>query len=347
MIKSLKLHNFQSHQDTTLEFDPRVNVIVGASDSGKTAIIRALRWLRWNRPLGDEFRSTWGGDTSVSIDLGEHEISRLRTKDFNGYVLGINDVFEATKGDVPTEITDILNIGEINLQQQLDSPFLLSESPGAVAEHFNHVAHLDQIDLGLRNVQSWIRQLEQDIKSDERRRSELEEELKQFEHLEQFEVEVEVLEGLEQDMIQKINHKRQLQSIVDELNQIFTSKQALQSKISMEVVLIPILEATERKRAKMQEVQKLKDLVYEIEDTQKVIESWSTTTEMEREVSELIILYQKRRKLKTDLDNLNILYNNVEDTHMEYDTQMTKLKAMEKTFHNEFPDICPLCGKPK
>jgi len=66
MIKTLSIQNYQSHKDSTLEFDPGVNVIVGSTDSGKTAIIRALRWLIWNRPNGDSFRSTWGGDTKVT-----------------------------------------------------------------------------------------------------------------------------------------------------------------------------------------------------------------------------------------------------------------------------------------
>jgi len=56
MIKYLQIQNFQSHKDSLLEFDPGVNVIVGSSDSGKTAVIRALRWLVWNRPSGDAFR---------------------------------------------------------------------------------------------------------------------------------------------------------------------------------------------------------------------------------------------------------------------------------------------------
>jgi len=67
MIQQLSIANFQSHKDTTLAFDPGLNVIVGPTDCGKTAVIRALRWLIWNRPMGEAFRSTWGGDTEVEI----------------------------------------------------------------------------------------------------------------------------------------------------------------------------------------------------------------------------------------------------------------------------------------
>ena len=44
MIKSLHIQNFQSHKKTTLKFHKGINVVIGQSDSGKSAIIRALNW---------------------------------------------------------------------------------------------------------------------------------------------------------------------------------------------------------------------------------------------------------------------------------------------------------------
>src|SRR5512133_726261 len=156
MIKSLAILNFQSHEKSKLDFSPGVNVIVGSSDSGKTAIIRALRWIIWNRPSGDSIRSNWGGATNVLLETEEGIIRRAKDKT-DQYELklqgGKDLVFKAFGTSVPQEIADFLNINEINLQGQLDAPFLLSESPGAVALHFNKVARLDKIDTGLQNIQ--------------------------------------------------------------------------------------------------------------------------------------------------------------------------------------------------
>jgi len=69
MIKQLTIKNFQSHKKTKLEFSDGVNIIIGQSDSGKTAIIRALNWVVNNKPSGDSFRSHWGGDTNVEITM--------------------------------------------------------------------------------------------------------------------------------------------------------------------------------------------------------------------------------------------------------------------------------------
>ena len=93
MIQKLNIQNFQSHKDTKLEFHPGVNVIIGQSDSGKTAIIRALRWLIWNRPGGDDFRSDWGGGTVVKIKIDAREIMRGKDKE---NVYSISSSFDIT-----------------------------------------------------------------------------------------------------------------------------------------------------------------------------------------------------------------------------------------------------------
>lgn len=44
-IERLEIKNFQSHADTTLDFDKHMNVIIGESDDGKSAIIRAFEFV--------------------------------------------------------------------------------------------------------------------------------------------------------------------------------------------------------------------------------------------------------------------------------------------------------------
>ena len=67
MIKEISIKNFQSHKDSHIELSDGVNIIVGASDSGKSSLIRAIKWLATNRPSGESIRSTWGGKTEVEI----------------------------------------------------------------------------------------------------------------------------------------------------------------------------------------------------------------------------------------------------------------------------------------
>lgn len=50
----LRIQNFQAHKDTTIEFD-RIATIVGPSDIGKSAVLRALKWVAKNEPKGISF----------------------------------------------------------------------------------------------------------------------------------------------------------------------------------------------------------------------------------------------------------------------------------------------------
>jgi len=119
MLNKIKLQNVESHKETELNLDPGVNVIVGNSDSGKSGILRALRWIIRNRPSGEAFRTKGGGDTSVELSLDNQVVKRVRTKQKNQYIIN-NIELNAVKTEVPEEVSNLLNINEANLQQQLD-----------------------------------------------------------------------------------------------------------------------------------------------------------------------------------------------------------------------------------
>lgn len=151
MIEKIEIHNFQCHKATVLELDAKVNTLQGNSDCGKSAILRALQWLIFN-PAGDYFISDWArkGKTQtapceVIVYANGHKIARRRDKDFNGYYLD-DEMFEATRNTVPKKISDILNLGEVNVQRQLDPPFLLSMSAGEVSRYINNLVNLTRID---------------------------------------------------------------------------------------------------------------------------------------------------------------------------------------------------------
>ncbi len=54
-LTHLVLENFQSHLHTEFELAPGLNVILGESGQGKSAIVRALRWLLCREPARDEY----------------------------------------------------------------------------------------------------------------------------------------------------------------------------------------------------------------------------------------------------------------------------------------------------
>ena len=65
-IKRVTLENFQSHKHSVIDFDEQLNVIVGPSDSGKSAIIRGIKWVLYNEPTGDYFIKEGSTECSVT-----------------------------------------------------------------------------------------------------------------------------------------------------------------------------------------------------------------------------------------------------------------------------------------
>jgi hypothetical protein len=250
-------------------------------------------------------RSNWGGDTKVICNIGTIEIARTKTKQHNRYLLqeelGETELqFDAIKAEVPEEVRRALNMNEINLQMQLDRPFLLADSPGEVGAHFNRIAHLDVIDIGTQNVQKWIRSLEQDIRSGEQYLQEQEEELKKYGHLDKLEQEVEVLEILEQ-------HRNSLG----------------------------------------QRIRELTELLKEIDKVESAIEQSSVLLKGEQAVVETLKLYEEKHRQEEKINRLSRHITAMKDVDELWQMKRKQLKELEEEFDREFPDICPLCGKPK
>ena len=145
MIESLRLHDFQRHSDIKVDLDPLVTVVTGPSDSGKSSVIRALRWLATNLPHGDSFVRDGSDCAWVGVKVDGKRIVRKKGKGVNTYVVDGNQ-YEAFGFDVPQQVQDIVGIGRNNLGLQFDAPFWFGLTPGEVAKELNAVVDLDAID---------------------------------------------------------------------------------------------------------------------------------------------------------------------------------------------------------
>ena len=346
MFKSVSIQNFQSHAKTVLDFHEGVNVIVGTTDGGKTAIIRALRWLIWNRPSGDALRSRWGGATNVQLETEEGVITRSKDK-IDKYTLrlkGQEDIeFKAIGTSVPAEIQGVLNISEINLQNQHDATFLLSDTPGAVATHFNKVARLDRIDSATSAINGWIRGLKSDVSHLETDIATEKAKLPQFENLEKFEIEIEALEQME-SRLTSMRGKR------DTLKKVITQYADLEEEIE---TLTPLLEleglvtSTLDNITQQDQLQTQADELHAIIDDLEELEGKETTANellpLEPLVLSLLDKYKQLRELKKTKSQLQYLLNQVNLVDDDIVTTGNNVTKLETKFHKEMPDICPLC----
>ena len=332
MIKKLKITNFQSHKNTTLNFDKGVNMIIGSSDCGKTAVIRALQWALWNRPGGDSFRSNWGGKTSVELTTVENDvITRIKDKSDNLYTCN-EQIYRAFGTDIPEDIKKKLNINSINCQAQLDSPFLLTETPGEVAKQFNKIAHLEQIDKSLQNVEKWLRSIKRDSESNEKREKELNIELISFKHLQKFEIDIEVLEKDEKRLIEKRNKLRKLRILKNELLIISKQLEEKSKILQLEIPVNNILALFSKKEEINKQQIKLIRLIKQGKELRENYKKNKRIIRAENLINNILNLFAKKKEIKQNQIKLIQLIERGNKLDVQYESNK-KIIAAEKSIN--------------
>lgn len=160
MLEAIQIRNFQIWKKKTIHFDPKTTVIAGPTDSGKSAILRALYWVFYNQPSGDEF-ITKGTDAEVivRIKIDGHTITRRRGgKLGNVYQLDGTTYKAFGRSEVPAPVADILNVTRDNFQRQHDAAFWFSLSAGQVSKELNAVVDLSVVDRVLSQVGKDLRE---------------------------------------------------------------------------------------------------------------------------------------------------------------------------------------------
>lgn len=147
MISRMLINNYQAHTKLRVDFDPGITTIIGPSDVGKSAIVRALRWVCNNQPGGDAFVRHGSAGASVKLEVDGRTITRRRSPggETNEYQLD-DTVFKAFGRDVPEPIKDLLNMGPTSWQLQHDPPYWFSDTAGEVSRQLNTIVNLGIID---------------------------------------------------------------------------------------------------------------------------------------------------------------------------------------------------------
>lgn len=346
MIQSVALQNFQSHKESILELAPGVNILTGDSDSGKTAILRALAWVLTNRPTGEAFRRIGSKSTSVIVDTSDGAITRVRSDKENLYFGPYAEKLAAIGTSVPESVVKLLNMdADLNIQRQLDAPFLLSCSAGEVAQRLNTVVGLDDIDVGLSNVQRRVRQNQIIFEQVAQQCSALTEQVESFAYLAEMENEVGILE-------QQLLDLAFMQSHVDGLGGALASVQECLAMLRMvpdvDRFLLQVLDAEQQLQNYNRvygEAHGLLELVGSIAEAGDALDSIPDVLGLLSIVSDAEGLLQQLRE-RVELIRLG---EDLVDVHGDLrrgvNLVMGQLADHEERLQRDFPAVCPLCGR--
>ncbi|AEV68963.1 AAA family ATPase [Acetivibrio clariflavus] len=248
-IEKVLIENFQSHENTELAFHDGLNVIVGPSDHGKSAVIRAIRWVLYNEPRGSDFVRQGTNFARVTLWLSTgFVITRERTPSKNRYILsdekGNTNIYEGFGNEVPQEIINAHGIpkvvldtdinSSINIGSQLEGPFLISESGAVRAKAIGRLTGLHIIDKAIRDSATDLRRENQTKDRIGKELDEVDEKLKEYQYLDELEEKIELssklIENIEKH-IKKLSLLTDIKYSLEDVNEKYKETLYVLSKL--------------------------------------------------------------------------------------------------------------------
>jgi exonuclease SbcC len=335
VLERLTLRNFQVHEKLDLELDPACTTIVGPTDSGKSAVIRGLRWLCENQPSGMAFVGGHGKAPFASVTLFVDGVKVVRKRgDGNLYKLGKKQ-FKAFGGKVPDEIHQTLNVGPVNFQGQLDPPFWFLESAGQVSRNLNEIVNLGAIDLTLSRMASKAREASSELKVTSGRLHDARLVLRQLVWVKELDADLTALEEFHFRLEQSRISLSELGVLIESGTALSRRKETLSEATGEAETLLGIMSRAQQARRNVDDLRsrllwakRLRESMQEVPDLSELQEVRDKADRIatrnrrfEAQAEEAVELTERLKCLKNDLE------------------------AAEEELAQALEGRCPLCGK--
>lgn len=164
MLTKARFRNFQKLTDLTVRFGPRVTVLVGATEAGKSTALRALQFVffsKWKPAYHRHGKTT----TTSEVWIDGHRVVRRKGKGVNSYTLDGKKLSAVGKGGVPPEVAALFGLTPANVQSQLDPPFWFMETPGTISKKLNKIVNLELIDETQARASAGCREAEHAVRA--------------------------------------------------------------------------------------------------------------------------------------------------------------------------------------
>ena len=334
MIKKLTLHNFECYSDLVIDVE-KLHEIRGTTDTGKSSIIRALRWVCLNKGNIDTF-VTWGhkeGFIKIQLDTGE-AIKRVRGKSKNEYWLD-EARFVSFGSTVPDPIKQVLNVSGINFQMQFDSHFLLADSAGEVGRKLNHVLDLSLLDQINQSLNQQKRSVGHELESTMVKRDGSVNRIKRLKNVSGFRIRLDVLQEQNDSLDADTRKKNRLEHLCLKAKGLSENKIHQLDVSKWETALERIEKLRDKRTETGRRCDKLSILV------QRYHESRTRAHRAIPDIQKVDVLVGKWDKCKSACDALNkiiTLYTTIDDCADKINATQKKMKPMQDT-------TCDYCGQ--
>ena len=248
-ISQIHIKNFQNHEDTIIELSDGLNILTGTSDSGKTAIYRALEYVYL---MGAEGYGSWDttwvqhgasyATISLTFDDGS-KLLRIKGDSKNEIYLFKDDddepFYSKTKVGIKydQEVLEFLNnpfydkeIGSLPFTNQTDSIFLVGASESKIPEFIAKMSNFTEFEQAVNYLEKennfYTKQIRlgeekiQKYKNDLEKYADLDSKIESMENIETYKTEITSIkntialaQSILDDGVQKASTKKLLKKL--------------------------------------------------------------------------------------------------------------------------------------
>lgn len=359
MIKKIKIKNFQCHEDLELNLSEGINIIAGASDRGKSSVLRAIDLVRENRPTGFSYRydprilkcskkaikETEITSVEITLNDGNKILRERNKKEVNQYRVN-DEALKAMRFDVPEEVSSLLNIAPYSIQSQHNPYFLLNDSDGEVSRQINDLVGLEAIDKVQKKVNSIVSE------------SKLKSEALALE-IESKEIEIEKLKDLPkiskriEELDENIKEAASIYRDIEEIEETIEEYSSISEELKLVKVHLQFEKSVDSIILNYDEFNTFNSLLSDLrksteslEEYNEKVDLYANLTALEGRISKLhedtehlssvhSEIYDLQKNVATLTENSNLLYNvenEIKDFEEKYVSALKKAK------------VCPMCG---
>lgn len=245
-ITQVKLKNFQDHADTTIDFTNGINLIVGSSDAGKSAILRAINLVFHNNYKRDSYIRHGEKECSVSVKFSDGvEVTRIKGEDVNSYLLadaeGNIHSFPKVGTGIPDEIKK--NLGNpplddkkrpISYADQMSSLFLVDLSSSDLPRTLSELTGIQHLQTSAELLSKTARSYDRSIKDKKEKIEKLETELDNYSYVDKDLERIEDIVEKLKDVNSQIEKSNRARFFIEQNNKIFTEAKQIKVKLAKE-----------------------------------------------------------------------------------------------------------------
>lgn len=319
-IQRVIIEDFQSHRLTELELVEGFNVIVGPSDQGKTAVLRAIRWVLYNEPKGNDFIRVGSNKAKVTLVMNDGTIvSRERTSSRNRYVVAVpgveEQIYEGFGHSVPEEVMEVTGVRPlkmdedhqvaINIGMQLDSPFLLESNGSIKAKAIGRINGVHILDYAHKTTSSELNSKQTEERRVQAELDRREQQLLQYEDLDLWERSLQKVENglkraeelesriqwLKEKKEQKLDLSKKLRTAEEFLAQLVTLDHAAEEWRKAEAL-------SELGQRLVLSQGQLKEIRASLHTSRQWIEQTKHLSEAERGLEQALVLQERERAIR-------------------------------------------------